>query len=97
MASRVASVQTLMPMVQLALMPLMFLSGSLFPVSSGLPTWLALLTRLNPMSYGVAAMRTIVFNSLPKSSATAHMHVGLTWLGWPVPPGSMSSWSSLRE
>lgn len=38
------------------IMPVFFLSGSLFPLE-GLPQWLAILTRLNPLTYGVDGMR----------------------------------------
>lgn len=38
------------------IMPVFFLSGSLFPLD-GLPEWLKLLTLLNPLTYGVDGMR----------------------------------------
>ena len=37
-------------------MPLFFLSGALFPLA-GLPTAIALLARINPLSYGIDALR----------------------------------------
>lgn len=37
-------------------MPVFFLSGALFPVE-GLPDWLTVLTRVNPLTYGVDGMR----------------------------------------
>ena len=39
LAARLKQVQTAMPMVQLIITPLMFLSGALFPLGN-LPTWL---------------------------------------------------------
>ena len=42
-------------------LPLFFLSGALFPLrGAGIPDWLQLASRLNPLTYGVDALRTIV-------------------------------------
>jgi ABC-2 type transport system permease protein len=38
------------------IMPVFFLSGALFPLEN-LPKWLTVLTRLNPLTYGVDGMR----------------------------------------
>ncbi len=38
------------------IMPVFFLSGALFPLE-GLPRWLGVLTRINPLTYGVDGMR----------------------------------------
>ena len=39
--------------------PLFFLSGALFPLTD-LPKWLTFFTRINPVTYGVDAMRTLM-------------------------------------
>src|SRR5512133_2948020 len=52
LAARVKQIQSAMPLVQLTITPLMFLSGALFPLSN-LPTWLKVVTTLNPMTYAV--------------------------------------------
>jgi ABC-2 type transport system permease protein len=44
--------QTFTWVMQLLMMPMYFLSGALYPVS-GLPAWLGVLTRLNPLTYAV--------------------------------------------
>ena len=49
-------------------MPLFFLSGALFPID-GLPKALEIVTRLDPLSYGVDALRGTLSN-------TAHFGVG---------------------
>ena len=49
--------------------PLFFLSGALFPVS-GLPDWLQTLTALNPISYGVDALRGLLIGSYSFGLAT---------------------------
>ncbi len=86
LAARVTQVQTLMPVVQLLLMPMIFLSGALFPLGGGLPGWLSVITRLNPLSYGVDAMRALVFGYLPPLGPGSTLRTGLTWWGWNVPP-----------
>ncbi len=40
-------------------LPLFFLSGALFQIQS-LPGWMQAISRLNPLSYGVDALRTII-------------------------------------
>jgi ABC-2 type transport system permease protein len=87
LAARVKSVQTLMPLVQMVLTPLMFLSGSLYPLGAGVPGWLSLVARFNPLSYAVAASRSVVFHYLSRNDATGRLAARLTWNGWPVPAG----------
>jgi len=82
---RVQQIQTVMPRVQLLLMPLMFLSGSLFPVSGSLPAWLRFLTHVNPMSYAVDAMRRLTFHYLPAGDVPGGLRSTLTWGDWTVP------------
>lgn len=85
LAARIKQVQAAMPMVQLVITPMMFLSGALFPLS-GLPTWLAVVTRLNPMTYAVEPMRSVVFDHLSVTPTTrATLDPGITWGGWQVP------------
>jgi len=63
LSTRIKTIQAAMPISQLLIMPMMFLSGSLFPIS-GLPAWLAVLTRLNPLTYVVQPMRHFTLDSL---------------------------------
>jgi ABC-2 type transport system permease protein len=85
LAARVRTVQAAMPLVQLVITPLMFLSGALFPLSH-LPTWLAVVTHVNPMTYAVEPMRSVVFDHLHLSPvARATFDPGITWGGWQVP------------
>lgn len=85
LAVRVQSVQTVMPVMQLLLTPLMFLSGALFPIGGNIPGWLSLITKLNPLSYGVDAARTLFFKFLPEGSTGGALVGGITWWGWQVP------------
>jgi ABC-2 type transport system permease protein len=85
LSARVTQVQSAMPLVQLTITPLMFLSGSLFPLSN-LPGWLHVATTLNPMTYAVEPIRTVVFDHLDLSDAArATFNPGITWGGWQVP------------
>jgi ABC-2 type transport system permease protein len=85
LSARVKQVQSAMPLVQLTITPLMFLSGSLFPLSN-LPGWLHVATTLNPMTYAVEPIRTVVFDHLDLSAAArATFNPGITWGGWQVP------------
>ncbi len=44
-------------------MPMFFLSGALFPVNN-LPSWLQWVVYINPLTYGVDALRTVILGSL---------------------------------
>jgi hypothetical protein len=60
--------------------------GSVDDAQVNLPTWLSLLTKLNPMSYAVDPMRRAVFSALNVPSAVeAQMNPGMTWGDWRVP------------
>jgi ABC-2 type transport system permease protein len=85
MAARVKSVQTLMPMVNMLLMPLTFMSGSLYPLGPQAPRWLDIIARYNPLSYAVTSARTLVVDQLAADDPTRLLFHPLTWLGWPVP------------
>ncbi len=87
LGARVANIQSVMPVIQTVITPMMFLSGALYP-TSGLPTWLAIATKVNPVTYAVLPMRHVVFShlDLPPQAARLLDHP-LTWNGWPVPVG----------
>ena len=87
MAARIKQIQAFMALTQMLVMPLFFLSGALYPLN-GLPGWLTVLTRLDPLTYIVDPMRHAVFSHLPipPEMATA-LSPGVTWFGWPVPIG----------
>ena len=62
-AARITQMQAFMALMQMLVMPLFFLSGALFPLA-GLPRWLAVLNRLDPLTYAVDPMRRAVFAHL---------------------------------
>jgi daunorubicin resistance ABC transporter membrane protein len=86
LAARIKKMQSFFGIMQMAMMPMMFLSGALFPLS-GLPGWLSFLTRINPLTYAVDPLRHEVFAHISASPAlTRRFNPGVTWFGWHVPP-----------
>ncbi len=84
-AARITQMQSFMALTQMLLMPLLFLSGALFPVT-GLPQWLEVLNRLDPLTYIVDPIRHVVFAQLDISDAARQaLNPGVTWFGWHVP------------
>jgi ABC-2 type transport system permease protein len=84
-AARVQQMQSFMGLMQMVVMPMFFISGALFPVTN-LPGWLAVLNRLDPLTYAVDPMRRLVFAHLDISSAArSALAPGVTWFGWHVP------------
>jgi ABC-2 type transport system permease protein len=85
MAARITQFQAFMALTQMLVMPLFFLSGALYPLR-GLPTWLSVLTRIDPLTYVVGPMRHAVLSHLSLSPAAVHaLSPSITWAGWPVP------------
>ena len=85
MAARITQFQAFMALTQMLVLPLFFLSGALYPLT-GLPTWLSILTRLDPLTYVVGPMRHAVFSHLNLSEAAQQsLSPAITWAGWEVP------------
>ena len=89
MAARIKQFQAFMALTQMLVMPLFFLSGALYPLS-GLPAWLTVLTRLDPLTYVVGPMRHLVFSHLTvspyiASQLSSRLAPSITWSGWVVP------------
>lgn len=86
LAARIKRMQAFFGVMQMAMMPMLFLSGALFPLSS-LPSWLGVLTRINPLTYAVDPLRHVVFSHISASAAMrARFNPGVSWFGWRVPP-----------
>ena len=89
MAARIKQFQAFMALTQMLVLPLFFLSGALYPLT-GLPAWLTVLTRLDPLTYIVGPMRHVVFSHLNVSPSVAtlintRLAPSITWAGWVVP------------
>lgn len=80
LATRVRSIQAFMALMQMVLLPLFFASGALYPLE-GLPAWLTVITRFDPLSYVVAPLRHAVLDASGKA-ALAPM---VTWGSFVVP------------
>ena len=73
-ASRMQRMESFQMVMALVLQPMLFLSGAIFPLIA-LPKWLGVVTRLNPATYGIDAIRRVL---LPQIAP-------LTLLQWTVP------------
>ena len=84
-AARINQMQSFMALMQMVIMPMFFLSGALYSVAR-LPAWLAVLNRLDPLTYAVEPMRRAIFTHLDISAAARKaLDPGVTWWGWRVP------------
>jgi ABC-2 type transport system permease protein len=84
-AARIKQMQSFFGVMQMIVMPMFFISGALFP-ASGLPGWLTVLNRIDPLTYAVDPMRRLVFGHLHLSAAAGRaLNSGVTWWGWRVP------------
>lgn len=86
-ASRIEKIESFQVVMQLLLLPMLFLSGAMFPLHD-LPGWLAVLTRLNPLTYAVDPLRQIVFAAqhVP-AAALARFPTGVELFGYRLPIG----------
>lgn len=57
-AARMRSMEGFQMVMNFFLLPMFFLSGAMFPIR-GLPLWMKTLVRIDPLSYGVDALRSI--------------------------------------
>jgi ABC-2 type transport system permease protein len=55
-AARIKEMEGFQVIVNFLIMPIFFLSGALFPLDK-LPPWLSILTRIDPLTYGVDLLR----------------------------------------
>jgi ABC-2 type transport system permease protein len=84
-AVRIKRAQTFTYVMQMLVMPMFFASGAFYPVSD-LPTWLAVLNRIDPLTYAVDPMRHVVFDHLEISESTRRtLDPGVTWWDWQLP------------
>jgi ABC-2 type transport system permease protein len=79
-AVTIRQVDTFQVVVNLSLMPLMFFSGAMFP-PNGLPGWLDTVVKLNPLTYGVDAVR----RTLPGPSVLTSEQTRLMLGDWHPP------------
>jgi ABC-2 type transport system permease protein len=61
-ASRMKSQQGFQVVIQLIIMPLIFLAGVFYPVNN-VPAWMGFISKVNPLTYGVDAIRQLFLGS----------------------------------
>jgi ABC-2 type transport system permease protein len=84
LAARMRSMQGFQMVMNLLLMPMFFLSGALFPLN-GLPAWMTVLTRLNPVAYGIAPVRHVVLAGAGVPQQVLDQVASVTIAGHTVP------------
>jgi len=62
LASVIKSMQAFQVITNFLLMPMFFLSGALFPLNQTVE-WMNIVSRINPLSYGIDAMRFALLNN----------------------------------
>ncbi|MGH3976978.1 MAG: ABC transporter permease [Pseudonocardiaceae bacterium] len=85
LAALIQKIETFQTVVQFLLVPMLFLSSALFPLH-GLPAWLSVITRLNPLTYIVDPLRRVVLTTqdLPTTTPTRY-GFGVELFGTVVP------------
>ena len=68
LASRMEDIHGFQLVMNFIIMPIFFLSGALFPLE-GLPGWLAKISYIDPLTYGVDALRGVLVGSFSFSLA----------------------------
>jgi ABC-2 type transport system permease protein len=66
-ASRVRSQQGFQMLIQVIIFPLIFAAGIMFPLNN-VPAWLAFISKIDPLTYGVDAVRQL-FLGVPKAGS----------------------------
>ncbi len=79
-ASRMRSQQGFQIIVQMIIFPLIYLSGVFFPVNN-VPAWLEIVSKLNPLTYGVDAVRQLFLSGNVAASGGAVSTIGVTVMG----------------
>jgi len=75
-AARLQSMEAFQMLMNFFIMPMFFLSGAFFPLR-GLPAWMSVLTRLDPVAYGVDPMRRLLLGAdLAPGIRIASHHLG---------------------
>jgi|FLYL01.1.fsa_nt_gi ABC-2 type transport system permease protein len=71
-ASRIRSTESFQYMFQFLIFPLFFLSGAFF-VLDRVPTWIAVIANLNPLTYAIDLFRHILYADIELSAASSDL------------------------
>lgn len=77
LAARQRTMEGFQMMMNFLLMPMLFLSGAFFPLTTpGIPGWLEVLARLDPVTYGIDALRqvTLAESVAPEALEAISLH-----------------------
>jgi ABC-2 type transport system permease protein len=75
-AARLQSMEAFQMLINFLIMPMFFLSGAFFPLR-GLPAWMSVITRFDPVAYGVDPMRRLLLGAdLAPGIRIANHHLG---------------------
>jgi ABC-2 type transport system permease protein len=83
-SARLKTMQGFQVVMNFLMMPMFFLSGALFPLS-GLPAWMTVLTRFDPVAYGIAPVRAVILGGSGLSQAAADRLSAITIGDYVVP------------
>ncbi|MHB1389638.1 MAG: ABC transporter permease [Thermoleophilia bacterium] len=67
-ASRLKSMQGFQMIMNFIMMPMFFISGAMFPLANA-PRWMDVLAKIDPLTYGVDALRGIMLADVPSRYA----------------------------
>ncbi|HXZ68148.1 MAG TPA: ABC transporter permease [Alphaproteobacteria bacterium] len=81
LASRVRSQQAFQMIMQLVIFPMIFLAGIFFPLTN-VPGWLAAISKFNPLTYGVDAIRHVFLDVA--TAGAAYGYGGVELFGHPA-------------
>jgi len=74
LASKLKTMQSFQVITNFMLMPMFFLSGALFPLVN-VPKWMTVISKINPLSYGVDAMRFVLLKDAAVQLYPLHIDV----------------------
>lgn len=78
-ASRMETMEGFQMIINFLIMPLFFLSGALFPLR-GAAAWMSTLMKIDPLTYGVDALRNVFFGSSYLNAALVQFPIHLDLL-----------------
>jgi len=77
-AARMRSMQSFQMIMNFLVMPLYFLSGAMFPLTSA-PAWMQTLMVLDPLTYGVDALRNVVLSGVELPAGSTALEGLVRW------------------
>jgi len=86
-SARLKTMQGFQVVMNFLMMPMFFLSGALFPLR-GLPAWMTVLTRFDPVAYGIAPVRSAILGGTGLPQAAVDRLTSVTIGDYVVPIGA---------